>query len=395
MTLKSKSKPYIIPEYSLTGDLLPFLTCNLQYRYQNKGTLPPSMPRQLWFGEFIHGVMEESYLQWELNSKKFPWAWKETVRPIEELIDARLRVKGLYPPTSLFCPYDDVNDDSSTCEDTNHPHKKIASSRAENTINLWGPHLFPLIDKAEVKVTNIRDMPKLSNLKTRSDYYSVSGVIDVLSSINIKDQYSSDNLILKYLKKEDFFFDKIKTIDSDEFEIIIDYKGMKRPPTNSDTWKYHRWQISTYAWLRSKQIDSKEIIAGIIFYINELVPSSEDILAIKEEVIDEVTDVMPKNNDLKAILNWNEEDEYIVFSEELRMDRSIRIIGINEKYEKKALKEFDKVVSDIEVSTINEANGQTIKDSWAATSKEKRTCNTCDFKTFCSDSKDDISFTIP
>ena len=40
----------------------------------------------------------------------------------------------------------------------------------------------------------------------------------------------------------------------------------------------------TYSWLRSQQEDSKSIFAGIIFYLNELVPSKEDLALIKEEM---------------------------------------------------------------------------------------------------------------
>jgi hypothetical protein len=132
----------MIPEYSLTGDLLSFLTCNLQYRYQNKGTLPPSKPVQRWFGEFIHGVLEEAYLEWDLNNKQFPWDWKTDIRPIEDMIDVRLQVDGLYPyDEDLF--YSLLNSDLTADELNEHDHKKLASARAEKAINIWGPHLFP------------------------------------------------------------------------------------------------------------------------------------------------------------------------------------------------------------------------------------------------------------
>ena len=154
MKLPSRSKAYIIPEYSLTGDLLSFLTCNLQYRYQNKGTLPPSKPVQRWFGEFIHGVMEEAFIQWKHEKTPFPWDWKEDIRPIEDLIDLRLQARGLYPhDEDLFYSILNQPDTDLTIDDLNeHDHKKLASARAEKAINIWGKHLFPLIDSSELLI---------------------------------------------------------------------------------------------------------------------------------------------------------------------------------------------------------------------------------------------------
>ena len=431
MKLSTKSKEYIIPEYSLTGDLLSFLTCNLQYRYQNKGNLPPSMPVQLWFGEFIHGALEEAYLKWKKYSKedslKFPWDWEEEIQPIEELITGRLKIKGLNPPYEYLNNYG--------------PKDNIYSARLERSINLWGPHLFPLIDDTEVLIKGLRP---LENENSRSDYYSINGVVDVLSSkkveresqkINNKsfqqtlDSYFNPNILLDYLSKNDEF-KKLLVNGLDEYEIIIDYKGMRRPSApskeefskiqsmmvngdindsedylNYKAWIQQQWQILTYAWLRKNQQNSEKPVIGIIFYLNELVPSTDDLVAIREDLKNDTTDIskdlIPKD-DWNKLIHWDEKVDLPIhrdLSDKFKMDRSIRIINLNEELMENSLKEFDKVVNDIESSLMKEMNGCNIKEAWKADAEE-RTCTACDFRTFCNKKKSGESeskqvFTIP
>ncbi len=398
MKLSSRSKAYMIPEYSLTGDLLSYLTCGLQYRYQNKGTLPPSMPVQLWFGEFIHGVMEEAFLKWEYDKTEFPWDWKTEIRPIEEIIDLRLQVRGLYPPSNHFFTINHP-DIKMTIDDLNeYDHKKLASARAEKAINIWGSDLFPLMESSEVLIKGLRKMP-YEGADKRSKYYGINGVIDVLSLININE----DNKIVEYLKSNEEFQKIVSELDEEEYEIIIDYKGMKRPPSDvetskNETWDYHESQILTYSWLREKQ-EGKRPIAGIIFYLNELVPSKEDLILIKDDIHYHLTDA-PQDyskypEDIELIRNWEENDEMPKLSDKFKMDRSIRIIPINKNKINEALYKFDKVVNNIETSIIKEIKGCKIQDAWKAEAEE-RTCEACDFKTFCKSNKNKTKeFKIP
>ena len=95
------------------------------------------------------------------------------------------------------------------------------------------------------------------------------------------------------------------------------------------------------------------------------------------------------------IENWDEDQKVPELSEEFKIDRSIRIIPIKQEEIDESLKEFDNVVNDIEKSLINEMKGCKIQDAWKAEGDE-RTCNACDFKTFCKNTKNkQKEFKIP
>jgi len=72
----------------------------------------------------------------------------------------------------------------------------------------------------------------------------------------------------------------------------------------------------------------------------------------------------------------------------------VRIIPIDEVSQKKSLGEFDNVVADIEQSILNEVDGQVIQTSWK-TNPDKRTCDACDYKTFCRSSVSKKKLTVP
>lgn len=384
MTLSPQVPPYKIPEYSLTGDLLAYLNCGLQYRYHNRGCLPPSRPIQLWFGEFIHSVMEEAFLQWKQDAQKkiFPWTWNPDIRNIEQEISKRLRARGLIPPARIFCPYDSSYQRQGWCPDGKHPHKLIASWRAEEAINTWGVHLFPLIDSAEVRLKGIRDMPGPTG-ERRCDYYEITGIIDVISSVNLRNSLSG-NLILHYMQRTPAVKKYIDSLKGPEYEIIVDYKGMGRPSLGDPrrTWTYHEWQLLTYAWLRSQQPDARPVAAGIIFYLNELAPVKRDIRELRESVERGSTDVVPQGPDLEVVQNLGKNVPFPYLSREFREERSIRIIPMSEERVEVSLHEFDTVVENIESCVHLEVSGNGIKSSWPVQPLE-RMCTLCDFRTFC------------
>jgi len=373
MVLEARREPKIVPKYSLTGDLLSYMRCGLQYRYQNGSQLPPSRPVQLWFGEFIHGVMEAAYRVWVERKVDFSTPWPCNVTPWEkrknpdttrlindvavmgESIESSLATQGKYP--------------------RNQNLRESAYKRAEAAVNLIGKHLFPLVTVAEEPLSGARIIHDSTIL--RADRYELTGVVDVLSHVTVNT-----------CPAENIFRQAIEAACPElpgEYEVVVDYKGAHRPNTDDDYWMQGEWQVRTYAWLRNRREPPVKVVAGILIYINELSPSSDDLANLKTAIRKKTTDQIPADiNDQNNLARWKSGYSTDgVLSQEYRLRRAIRVIPTTPDTIAVATDKFDEIVKDIETRISDEANTGCINGNWLPTSHDEGTCVACDFKSFC------------
>jgi hypothetical protein len=382
MSLPVRPSPYILPSYSLTGDLISFMRCGLQYRYHVVGRLPSSNPVQMWFGQFIHAVLEESYRIYNESIKIKtpnlpPWSDADILEIVNR-IERRLAVQGLVA-------WDDEV-------------RNMGIERAKLAVNELGPDLFPLIHQAEVRLTGTRYLPAIkARYRFReANRYEVLGVVDVITHIQLHDKRFKNNRIVKNILAS------LPAGIPDDFEVIIDYKGMRRPPNVVPTpghslWDQYKWQIQTYAHLRQKQIGSLPVVAGALIYINELLPSKGDMGYLKKEIKKASTDVIPApgTDDLKHIQNWRKDEDVPDLSWEFRLQRAMRVVPITEASIDEALTRFDEVVKQIETCHGKELYEGLLMSSWDANASEPDTCTACDARSFCRDYTGQSTPTIP
>jgi len=375
MPLEKRREPEIIPSYSLTGDLLSFLRCGLQYRYHNGSALPPSRPVQLWFGEFIHGVMEASYRLWSSSSPAppFPWPFHPTpylgaapagrvvhdIGTIGDMVEETLRAQGKISRSSAA--------------------RDSAYRRAEAAVNEIAPHLFPLVASAEERVIGTRNVPSLATgaaANLRANRYELHGVIDVLTDVQLNN-VSTGNVIRNAIVAGCPHLPQ-------HFEVVVDYKGDRRPATNHAFWAQAEWQVQTYAWLRMRQPNSLPVAAGVLIYVNELAPVSDDLQKLKREAQHGNADVIPANGsqDAYSLSLWQSGHAIPNFSQAFRMQRAIRVIPVTPQSLSNATSQFDQVVLQIEQCVAVEAAAGTIRNHWNP-GGDPDTCVACDFRHFC------------
>ena len=376
MQLEVKPHERIVPSYSMTGDLLSYRRCNMQYRYYNRSELPPSRPVQYWFGEMVHGTLEMAYRYWKTirdagqQPPAFPWPctkreWKKD------------------SPTPIWADHD-IGKFAHAVEESLEQRGKTARShsvrdeayrRVEVAVNDIGKHLFPLITDAESKVIATQDIPTNdANLSIRTDKYEIHGIIDVLASVNLS-QAAGDNPIRRMI------YEACSDLEG-SYEVIVDYKGSGRPKTDEPYWQEGDWQIQTYAWLRQRQAKSLPVAVGILIYVNELLPGIKEMLQLQRA---KKTDVLPLpgSKDEQLVRMWRPGNDTSQISLDFRLKRAIRVISISEASINKALQEFDSTVLSIETNITHEINGTKLQSTWKPTCRDKGTCNACDFRWFC------------
>jgi len=377
MELSVRKPPYLIPSYSLTGDLLSFLRCGLQYRYGTLGRLPATRPVQMWFGQFIHGVLEEAFLRYQASGEI---VGQDELNEILELVARRLAASGLRP--------------------RNRDLEEMGQQRARTAVHELDPELFPLISQAEIPLNGTRHLPlsewPKSLPRRESDRYEMAGVVDVITEMTLDNSTTAGKRLVAAIKSA------LPRGLNGPFEVIVDYKGMRRPPKTSsrrggpDFWSIYEWQLQTYATLRALQPDSKPVAAGVLLYLNELRPSSSDITSLRKEIRQGLTDVVPEpgSSDERVLRSEKSRGSIPELSFAFRLKRALRIIPITKESQENAARNFDRVVFEIEVARAKEQQSPRIREQWPKDASDEATCVACDWRPVCPDHRD-VSAKLP
>ena len=338
MKLSVRKPLYELPPYSLTADILSFETCPLQYRYENLGNLPSSRPVQLWFGQFIHGVLEEAYRRFSIEPDKPP-PWPEAeIQEIADRISKRLKAQGLLARSRSL--------------------EAIGAARAERAVNLLGPFLLPLINRVEVRLSGARtiDLTRMTKSwveRRNVDRYELVGVVDVVSNVELE-RVQAPNPLVEAVRKV------VPTLPA-KFEIIVDYRGMRRPSTIRKDGRLdlasYEWQLQNYAYLRERQGEGPPVAAGVLLFLNELHPTLSDVAEWRRETQKNLTDI-PHNPAWKS-------PEQIPDTE--KIVRTIHVTTVTPNNRQNALREFDKVVEKTEICRATEADGISLFKAWTGT----------------------------
>jgi hypothetical protein len=207
----------------------------------------------------------------------------------------------------------------------------------------------------------------------------MAGVIDVVTEVTLNDPAHAGNPIVQAIASV------LPDERPDRFEVILDYKGARRPPFGGGFTEIYDWQLQTYAHLRSRQDGARPVLAGGLLFLNELLPARGEMRRLVNEIENGAADVVPAPGSAAdiAIRTRLTGRRHARLPLEFRLARTLRVNAVTETTVEAALGAFDEVVADIEECYHREAAGEPIKDAWRANASDAQTCAACDHRTRC------------
>ncbi len=125
------------------------------------------------------------------------------------------------------------------------------------------------------------------------------------------------------------------------------------------------------------------MVAGMLIYLNELLPTRGDLRKLQEEIAQGMTDVVPDSEDVaNQLMKWDGRGPLPELPFEFRLRRAIRIIPVTQETVDYALEQFDETVARIEICRGKELEQGRVLNTWEKNPAAEGTCTACDARTF-------------
>jgi hypothetical protein len=354
MTLSVRPHNSILPSYSLTGDLLSFLRCGLQYRYAQPGNLRPPHSSQQWFAQFLQQVLEEAWLASQQHHGQLP-PWPESdTRQLLDHVNERLESQGIRCTTAAGAEY--------------------GRQRAAAALNELAPLLFPLLTHFPLRTRC-----------SRPPNYELTAVIHGIARLCPSNPLLSDNPLVRMLCEQ------LPTASHSTIELVVDFRGSERPE-NSDAPQPindpHCWQMQAAAHLRAPNA-SAPLAAGLMIHLNELVPGRSHFIALRKALLQQPRPTLlpdADSPDARILQTWRPHDPTEpppLLSLQFRLRRALRFIPIDPQLQQQALHELDQIARRIITCQSRESATGQILTAWDRNPSHPPTCEACDARTWC------------
>ena len=379
MTLSMRPSADTQPTWDIARDLLSFLRCGLQYRYSRPGKPRPSHSSQQFSGQFLQQVQEDAWLLANTPSAPpFPWP-EQAVQELLNHVEQRLAAQGV------------------RCHSASGRH--YTRLRAAAAINELGPLLFPLLCHARLRVSGSFHNP---NTVPQSEFNDIpacelTATIHAVARLQLHDPALGRNPLVKLLQQQ------LPQAPSGTVELLIDFQGNRRPYScctqalcNDST----QLQIQATSFLYGTRTQHP-VIAGLVCYLSELVPSRRDFLALRKALIQRPGDPdIPAADSLDAAIlrTWKARTPGEVpplLSLPFRLQRTIRVINVSVADQQVALKQLRNTVQRILQCRSQELLTGHIISAWERNASQVTVCQACDARTWCPDHTSKLQPDLP